>query len=312
MKTIYICLFAIFLSVSAYAQNVQFKVLASQGENKVRHKGETKNLYTGKEVFSGDKIIIEKDGYAGLIHNNGTTLEIKQAGTFDTDELSSKVKNKSSNASEKYSKFVMNQLTEKEKDIEGNHRKYMKVAGAVTRGLNDNEIEVCLPAEKSYLVPGNNILTWRKNPEVETYQVIFTDMFEKKVYSASTKDTAFRFNTKDIAVPDDNMLIVHVKAKNGNIKSQKHALEVIDDHNNSMVLKQENELNKDLENETAINYLIKAAFYEEQNVFLKANECYSKAVQLAPEVGPYKVAYLDFLKKHNKNSFFRDPVATAE
>jgi len=50
--------------------------------------------------------------------------------------------------------------------------------------------------------------------------------------------------------------------------------------------------------ETALNKLVLAGFYEQNNLLIDATTAYLQAIQLAPDVPEYKEAYNDFLLRN--------------
>ncbi len=51
-------------------------------------------------------------------------------------------------------------------------------------------------------------------------------------------------------------------------------------------------------NQNALNKLLLAAFYEENNLLIDAGTAYAEAIQLAPDVPQYKEDYEAFLLRH--------------
>jgi Tfp pilus assembly protein PilF len=61
------------------------------------------------------------------------------------------------------------------------------------------------------------------------------------------------------------------------------------------VKKAYNEIATEVAEATALNQLILAGFYEENNLIIDAIAAYEQAIKLAPDVTSYQEAYDDFL-----------------
>lgn len=93
-----------------------------------------------------------------------------------------------------------------------------------------------------------------------------------------------------------------VKAKKGDKISEVS-------HNDAFILKYINEkdtpslenevaeMNSALKEETAINNIVMAVFYEGKGLLLEALACYETAIKLEPEVQDFKLAYGQFLDR---------------
>ena len=59
------------------------------------------------------------------------------------------------------------------------------------------------------------------------------------------------------------------------------------------------QLKLSLDGETALNQLILATFYEENNLLIDAISSYEKALSLSPGVDQFQIAYAMFKKRNN-------------
>ena len=64
-----------------------FKVITTQGNNNVTTNGSTTPIVSGTRLNSGSSITVAENSYLGLIHISGKTLEVKQPGTYEVEQL---------------------------------------------------------------------------------------------------------------------------------------------------------------------------------------------------------------------------------
>src|SRR5690606_16431664 len=89
-QVIMLVLAGLFFALQVNAQEYQFKVLASQGDNTlITSDGSRKeHLKVGSLLQEGDKVILSEGCYVGLMHPNGRTMELKTPGEFEISALS--------------------------------------------------------------------------------------------------------------------------------------------------------------------------------------------------------------------------------
>ena len=120
---------------TASAQDEMFKVLVSKGANQVTSpKAPATNLTIGKKLYKEDKITVGANGYLGLAHNCGKTIEIKTPGTYEVSKLAAEVAAQNKGICKKYVDFVVGEMTSQDEDMAKNKYKYMAVTGSVDRG----------------------------------------------------------------------------------------------------------------------------------------------------------------------------------
>ena len=54
---------------------------------------------------------------------------------------------------------------------------------------------------------------------------------------------------------------------------------------------------KDIDNNSALGKIIKAAFYENNDLIVEARQQYLQAINMEPQVDEYKLLYMRFLKR---------------
>lgn len=305
LKSIIVAVVSTAISFAASAQSEVFKVLASRGKNTL---ADGSPIVAGKKLQATDVVKVGENGYLGLIHNSGKTLEVKESGTYKVADLTSKVTAKSSSISQKYTSYVLNEMTKTEGgDIHANYQKNMKVTGSVERAISTASITLCLPKSFSIIEPSNTI-SWAKNPKASGYVVEFQNMFEDVIFTKETADTSITFDIASIRMPKDNVIRVMVKAiainPSDDLKSEFYAIKLLQESKNVELFQEKSILEKEYKEESALNYLMKATFFAQNNLFVDAKKCYESAIRLEPSVNEYKIAYMNFLAKNSLMDFY--------
>lgn len=113
-----------------------FKVLASSGACTVRHADKSSDrVHAGVRLFAGDDLVIPPNGYCGLVHSSGRTVEIRKAGTFTSGALVKMVPKGSSGISSRVLKYVSSQMstTNTPEALSDEHQENMGTTGSVDR-----------------------------------------------------------------------------------------------------------------------------------------------------------------------------------
>jgi len=300
MKTRILFLAIIFVANVSFAQDEMFKVLASKGTNKIASGTSTewRAIKIGEKVNQADKITIAEGGYLGLAHKSGKTIEIKKAGTYTAEKLSSEVSAQNAGMGKKYVDFMVGEMTAKNEDMTRNRHKYMDVTGSVERG--DNAIHAFVPKE-AFFVESKNLVKWQPVKGVKTYVVKVTNMFDEPIFKTETTESSAVIDLSKVDMKDDKQVyILSISSKeNPNMKSDEYALKHLSKDKSTIVSQQTTELNKEFSEESALNKVIMASFYEENKLILNAVENYETAIKLEPTVEDYKVAYGRFLQRNN-------------
>lgn len=292
-----------FLINTSYGQGFVFRVLASKGENKVKkgENGETVPLKTGATLMSGDELIAASGAYIGLMHKTGRTIEVRNPGVTKISELESKLASSQSNVANKYAQFVMNKMNEDDSDVNSNYRANMKATGAVQRATSSGALKVLLPSTVDVL-NAEAIVEWSKPEELEspTYIVSIKNIFEEEIYSAETDKNTMPINFEDENLSSERLVILTVKVKdNADFMSGDYGIKRISDDEASSINQNLEALKAEVPmDDSPLNRLIYASFYEENNLILDAITQYQKAITLSPDVADFKDLYEDFLIKN--------------
>lgn len=293
-KSILLALTFFLASTLAFAQDEMFKVLASKGSNKLQTSGTTdwKALFVGKKLSKGDKITIGENGYLGLAHKSGKTIELKKAGTYEVSKLAGEVANQNASTTTKYVNYLAGEMSKTGgEDMAKNKYKYMTVTGSVERG---SHLEVFVPKTLNVSALGNQVMVkWEKQDQTKTYIVTVTNLFGEEVLKKETTDT---YVFLDLDNKNKNY-VVNIKSKE--VPELEKDIRITYPSNDKVadLNKQLAELKTQLGEENALNKVILASFYEDNKLYLEALQNYEAAVKLEPEVDDYKVAYGQFLER---------------
>jgi flagellar biosynthesis/type III secretory pathway chaperone len=294
-KSILVALTFFLASTIAFAQDEMFKVLASKGGNKLQTAGtaDWKAVFVGKKLAKGDKITIADNGYLGLAHKSGKTIELKKAGTYEVSKLAGEVASQNASTTTKYANYLAGEMGKTGgEDMAKNKYKYMAVTGSVERG---QALDVYVPKTLNVSALGNQVMVkWDKQDQTKTYIVNVTNLFGDEILKKETSDL---FIMLDLDSKKDKNYIVKIKSKE--VPEMEKDIRITYPSNDKVVElnKQLSELKAQLGEENALNKIILASFYEDNKLYLEALQSYEAAVKMEPEVDDYKVALGQFLER---------------
>jgi hypothetical protein len=287
-----------FIAFNSVGQGYTFRVMVSKGENKVKTtSADWQALRIGGKLNDGDELQVGENAYLGLVHKTGKTKEIKAAGTYKISELSQTIAASSDNIATKYADFVISKMSPEER--EENRRKYASVTGAVERGDSDASINIFMPTSVSVYNPQVMIRWDAAADENSTYVVKLKDLFEQTIMVAETGETSYTIDFNNSKLSNaivENLVIVNVSVKgNEDIRSKDAAIERFSADASSSFEVELKDLKTNLGDQSSINNLILAEFYEENNLLLDALTSYESAIRMSPDVEYFKEAYEEFL-----------------
>ncbi|NJM93589.1 MAG: hypothetical protein HC842_02030 [Cytophagales bacterium] len=283
---------ALTLSVNlVMAQGYVFRVLANKGENTVKSGSEWKPVKTGSTLNMSDELKVSNGSYLGLIHKSGKTLELKTAGDYKVNQLMANLNSNNSSVASKYADFIMSKMSDDTKS----HR--LSVTGAVERSTLKEAIKVYIPSSVEVLNP-ETLVRWT-NVKGATYEVTFKNMFDETIAVAETNEPVLNLNLDDPALATERLVILNVKVKGDeNLKSGDYGIKRMSDEDAVQIKKNLVELQEMAKEETALNKLILASFYEENGLIMDALTNYEYAIQLSPDVDAFRLAYDEFAARN--------------
>jgi len=288
-----------FFTSALLAQGYEFKVLANKGDNQVKKAGASQAvaLKTGATLLKGDQVIAGEGAYIGLVHSSGKTTEINKPGTVKVDELSATVAAKNTSSASKYANYVAAKMNESEGS--GNYRSNMKATGAVERATNSAAIKVMLP--NSVDIYGNNaIVRWDAAiVESAVYVVTVKNIFDEEVVKTETDKTSYELDFTNESLAQEKLVIVSVKVKdNDALKSSDYGIKRLSNTETAKVNENIKDLKSEVAEDSPLNKIIYASFFEENNLILDALTKYEEAIQMSPEVQDFQDMYQSFLVKN--------------
>jgi hypothetical protein len=293
-KTLGIFVMMLLISTAGFSQEL-FKVLASKGTNKAVSGGVESGLVIGKKLMKGDKIIVSEGGYVGLAHTSGKTIEIKKGGSYDVGTLVAEVNNQNTSSSQKYVNFVSNQMT----------------AGNTTGGTNKNSTGSVERGGNYKLFQGTRmevynsdkiLVQWLPVEKTKGFYVTLVNMYDEEIFKSETNTNSIVLDLSQIDGNklDDNSAKIVIVAKNDPAlkTDDSYFLTFITGDKQKKVADELTAMQQFNNENTAINKIVLAGFYEENGLYLNAMEKYQEAIALEPEVEDYKTAYDQFLKRN--------------
>lgn len=280
-----------FLVSVTFGQDYSFKVMANKGSNEIKSGDSWQPLKTGTSLKLGDELKVSDNAYVGLVHVSGKPVEVRQAGTFKVSDLASKVPAGAS-VLNKYTDFILSKNSAEEK------KNRLSATGAVHRGLED--IKVSLP-ENQYSEVFNTtaIINWESSKSGGPYVVTFKNMFDDELAKIETPETSLQIDLNDPKYANETAVLVEVKSKADlKSKSEQHLIKKLSAGRYEAIKKSFTEISNELKEETALNKLILAGFYEENKLLIDAIVAYEQAIKLDPETPSYREAYDEFLYRN--------------
>jgi hypothetical protein len=220
---------------------------------------------------------------------SGKALELKQSGNYKVGDLAAKV-NGGSNVLNKYTDFILSSATAP--------KNRLAATGAVDRG--EDNIQIYLPKPELAGVYNDNVtIQWDSHGAPAPYVVTFKSMFDDDLDRLETSENSvsINVNSKNFA-NEDNIIVSVSSATNKNKVSNKYTLKKLSKADKTRIKGELEKIASTTSEPTALNKLLMAAFYEQNNLLIDAGTAYAEAIQLAPDVPQYKEDYEAFLFRH--------------
>lgn len=293
---------ALLVAGMADAQDYAFRVLANKGTNQVKKAGssQAQSLKTGEKLGYGDEIIASTGAYIGLMHKSGKTTEIRGAGTKKVSELEQNINTASTSITSRYASFVMNKLNESEG---GGYRSQMKATGAVSRAaIGSAELPISAP-ESADLMGDVAVIRWTDKEGLadgDKYIVQVKNIFDDEIFSQETDKTAISFDFSDESLAYDmGLYLVKVYKKSDDDKSsQVVGIKKVQPEDKVEVQENLANLKSEVSEDSPLNKIIYASFYEENGLILDALTKYEEAIKMNPDIMDFQDMYKNFLLSH--------------
>jgi hypothetical protein len=295
MKThkLAILTFLLVLSTMVSAQDYAFKVLANKGNNEIKSGESWLPLKTGASLKSGDQVKLGDNAYVGLVHNTGKPVEVKEAGVHPVSELESKVKVGSS-VLNKYTDFILSSNSAEAK------KNRLSATGAVHRDISTaSPIKLFLPDNQNAGIYNNTaIINWDGSKVDGPYVITLKNMFEDVLVKEETPETSYKIDFSNAKFSTENAILVEISSKaDPKQVSKQHLIKKLSPAEIEKISAALKEIKGDVSEENAVNNIILAGFYENNNLLIDAIFAYERALTLEPDA--YKESYEEFLLRNN-------------
>jgi len=291
MKTrMLICLLGMALSLGAFAQegSYAFKVLINKGKNEIKSGGNWTPAKVGTSIGSKDEIRVPENGYLGLVHVSGKSIELKEAKTWTVADLSAKM-GQGSSVLTKYTDFIISNNTQK---------KGLVATGAVDRGPRN--IKVYLPEQSPVIFNNKVIITWEKKADVKgpfivKLNSVFGDELKKEEVTGNSITIDLDASNLE---SEDNILFQVLSKSEPNKQSKQYTIKKLSKADKERIKTTLKDVQSATAEETAINKLILAGFYEQNGLLIDASTAYQEGILLAPDVPQFQEDFNDFMLRN--------------
>ncbi|NJM24166.1 MAG: hypothetical protein HC859_00030 [Bacteroidia bacterium] len=274
------------ITFAATAQgDYTFRVMVNKGANQVKAGKDWVPIKVGAQLKSNDEVKVAENAYLGLVHVNGKPLEVRKAGNHKVIDLASQVSGGSS-VLNKYTDFILSENSQKKNNL--------AATGAVHRGTEF--IQVFLPGSEQALVFNDKVtITWDSSAKAP-FLVTMSSLFEEELDRIETTKYSVDINLADRKFEYEDNINVKVYSKGDPTKvSEVYTLRRYSKADKTRIKAALTQLGDAIAEETALNKLFLAGFYEQNRLIIDASTAYQEAAKLAPDVPQYREAYEEFL-----------------
>lgn len=299
-----------------------FKVLASKGDVKI-YKAESDNwekIQSKQEIFENDKIKVERGAYLGLVHTTGRTVEIKEAGTYNVNELVKKISKKESSLSKRLSQYVFDEISQAEDILSSDdYHKSMSITGSVERSIESpktntseftdelsysNIILVNFP-KKTNIITSTVSISWEPVNGITNFMLSVRDRFDNEVMKKNVKGNNITIDLTESAFARDNFYIFNISIEdNPTIKSGDFAFQLLSEEKADEIKNEVALLKQELNTESSLaDRILLASFYEERGLFIEAQQAYEQAMPEGNDIEEFQNMYKAFLYKSKTGNY---------
>ncbi len=281
-----VLLFSVHIS---FSQNFAFKVLVNKGKNEIKKGTAWQPLKVGSVLNKTDEIRLVDDAYLGLVHQSGKAVEIKKPGPHKISALEESM-SPGKSVLVKYTDFILSSNSD--------HKTTLNATGAVSRGPEN--IQVFLPTSPSFTVVYGEkvIINWDKEEMKGPFRVTFSNPFGDELNVLESESNSVSIDLSDRYFQYEDNILIKITSKTDRKESPDQLMiKRLSKADKERVKKQLDEISSSTEEETALNKLVLAGFFESQNLLIDASTAYQQAIDLAPNVPEYQDYYLNFITR---------------
>lgn len=285
-------LLLLFLSASVWAQSHSFTVLASKGENEVMQGTKWIPVKAGTKIYKGNKVKVASQGYLGMLHKTGKTVEIKNEGEYTIAQLETSLQSKTTSFSKKYAQFVFNDLN----SISEEDKEYSVVA-SVERAPNE---PIFLGPDTLLVIKEIPLtLPWESKKEITSSELHINDLADQIQAKTDASKSSATLDLSKSKLEAGQMYFTKVFDTENNkyiTDTKVKKVILVDESISKDILKEYKELLKELDLKKSTNHLILAGFFLDKNLKAYAAGHYYQAMTLSPDIKGYQKLYQNYLK----------------
>ncbi len=260
-------------SVFFYSGNVKFKKARTEYWNEI----DQLNL----KIDVTDSIYIKQGSQLFLISKSGKQILLHKEGKYYLENLIKSIPdNEQENIIAAYAEFIWEEFNNKHQDIEKYADKHMREKGGVSRAVNLPEI--FMPVYGTYIISDKILFSWKNEGNV-FYNLSFwdDDVNGKKLFELLLKDTLIKISTISHWIPKNKTLywsLSLIDKRPANFIP----IKILGKKEKREISSKISEIEKIIENvRPEFIWLIKASFYEQNNLLNQANNSYLNALDLS-------------------------------
>jgi predicted secreted protein len=296
----FIFIFSLLLTTTVFAQGYTFRVLANKGQNQVKKDGGSSvALKTGATLNAKDQLVAGSGAYIGLMHKTGKTIEVREPGTYTMASLEEKVAAKNVNVASKYAQFIASKMND---DGSVNPLNRMAATGAVSRAVG-GALPVFVPQGSIEILSDNAVIRWKAPEGAEEgaeYGIKIENIFDEVIYTDATTDMFINLDFNQIENETGLYLVtISTKVDGESVESERIGIKRVDADERGDLVANYEALKDEVSEETPLDKLVYASFFEENGMVLDALTKYEEAIQMSPEVEDFKALYDAFLIGYN-------------
>jgi hypothetical protein len=299
MKTKFVLFIFAFLCFiySTSAQDFIFKVLINKGSNLIQSEGEWKSIKPGDLLFRKDSVKVEEDSYIGLFHHTGGSLELTKPGIYKVSDLALDVGYVKEGVVEDFVEFVMNKMLKAEdSDLKPS------VSNEIERLPDITSLKVILPSTVD-MYNSVALIRWIGFEGINNYTVTIKDIFDEVINEFNTEESLFRLNLNSRSYRNEKLVVFSVRlADDEVVQSVGYGIKRLVGKERTKITESYNALISELGDDSALDKLVFAAFFEDNNLILDALTNHERAMYMFPEVEEFRIAYDQFVIRNGLNN----------
>jgi hypothetical protein len=143
------------------------------------------------------------------------------------------------------------------------------------------------------------LIRWEDVEGADRYVFTVKNMYDEVILTQELNQAHILLELTKAPFNTEELIIVNVQVKGNNkLYSGNYGIKRLIGVDADPILKELEQLSASLKEESSLNKLILATFFEENNLLIDALMNYEKAIELSPEVEQFSIAYELFAKRN--------------